>query len=62
MPQKNPDLRIYRALRPDHNLSLDDTRALVKRLQRSGFRVDHIEVHPMGDGAGWGVTSALSEQ
>ena len=60
MPNKNPDLRIYRSLRPDHNLSLDDTRALVKRLQHAGFRIERIEVHPMGDGMGWGATAPLS--
>ena len=62
MSKNSPDLRIYRSLRPDHNLSLDDTRALEKRLQRAGFRIERIEVHPMGDGMGWGSTAPLSEQ
>jgi len=58
---KTVDIRVYRSLRPSHNMALSEARALAKRLALSGFAVEAIVCHPMGDGMGWGITGEISE-
>lgn len=54
------DVSIYRAIDPDMNISIDEAKALQKRLSRAGFPVERIACHPQGDGKGWGITGEVT--
>ena len=54
------DVTVYKAIDPTMDISTDDARALVSRLQKRGMFVEKIVVHPQGGGRGFGVMEEVT--